>query len=180
MNKENIKEYLETARLCLRKFNELDIDAVYKYGSDQRVLKDIEWAGIATKAEAKISIDEYYLSRKGIYAIALKDSDLCIGAIDIRIDETNDKASFGYILDYDYWNHGYMSEALQCVLQHCFKDLNINRMEAIHYKTNPASGKVMKKCGMVFEGIGIQELKTKGKYRDVVHYGITKEMWLKD
>ena len=35
----------------------------------------------------------------------------------------------------------------------------------------------MAKCGMKFEGIGIQELKVKGVYQDAVHYGITKEMW---
>lgn len=177
MNKEQIKETLETRRLRLRKFNSDDKEAVYKYGSDARVLKYLEWVGVTTRAEAKISIDEYYLSRKGIYAIALKENDLCIGAIDIRLDEMNDKGSFGYLLDYDYWNQGYMSEVLFEILHHCFEDIRLNRVEAIHYRLNPASGKVMAKCGMNLEGIGIQELKIKGVYQDVIHYGITQEMW---
>ena len=70
-----------------------------------------------------------------------------------------------------------MSEVLTKILEHCFVDLKLNRVEELHYKINEASGRVMAKCGMKFEGIGIQELKVKGVYQDAVHYGITKEMW---
>ncbi len=177
MYKERVKENLETTRLRLRKFKLSDKEAVYKYGRDPRTLKYLEWIGVTTREEARISIEEYYLSRAGIYAIALKENDLCIGAIDIRLDEANDKAGFGYLLDHDYWNKGYMSEVLTKILEYCFVDLKLNRVEALHYKINEASGRVMAKCGMKFEGIGIQELKVKGVYQDAVHYGITKEMW---
>ena len=70
-----------------------------------------------------------------------------------------------------------MREVLSRILKHCFEDIRVNRVEAIHYRLNPASGKVMAKCGMKQEGIGIQELKIKGLYHDVVHYAITQEMW---
>ena len=92
MYKERVKENLETTRLRLRKFKLSDKEAVYKYGRDPRTLKYLEWIGVTTREEARISIEEYYLSRAGIYAIALKENDLCIGAIDIRLDEANDKA----------------------------------------------------------------------------------------
>ncbi|MCB5689825.1 GNAT family N-acetyltransferase, partial [Blautia wexlerae] len=69
--------------------------------------------------------------RAGIYAIALKENDVCIGANDIRLDEANDKASFGYLLDPDYWNQGYMSEVLSRIFKHCFEDIRVNRVEAI-------------------------------------------------
>ena len=42
---ERIKDSLETPRLRLRKFKRSDWEAVYKYGSDPRVLKYLEWAG---------------------------------------------------------------------------------------------------------------------------------------
>ena len=180
MYAERIKEQLMTLRLNLRRFRVTDVDAVYKYGSDIRVLKYLDWQGVTSKEEALNSIHDYYLKNPGVYAIALKDNDRCIGAIDLRIDENNDKASFGYLLDYDYWNQGYMSEVLLRVLQHCFEDIKLNRVEALHYKLNPASGQVMAKCGMRLEGMGIQELKIKGVYQDAVHYGITRDMWQND
>ena len=179
MDENQVKNILETSRLRLRRFKYSDIDSVYKYGSDRRVLKYLDWVGVKTKQQALDSIENYYLNSLGAYAITLKDSDLCIGAIDIRIDQVNDKASFGYLLDYDYWNLGYMQEVLMRILEYCFEDLNVNRVEAIHYKSNPASGRVMAKCGMQLEGIGIQELKIKGIYQDVIYYGITQKMWRK-
>lgn len=177
MYQERIKENLETPRLRLRRFKHSDSNAIYKYGSDLRVLKYLDWIGVVTREEALLNIDGYYLSRPGIYAISLKENDLCIGSIDIRIDEANDKASFGYLLDYDYWNLGYMSEVLLKILEHCFEDLELNRVESMHYRLNPASGRVMTKCGMKFEGMGIQEYKIKGIYQDALHYGITRSMW---
>lgn len=180
MYQERIKESLQTPRLYLRRFKISDVDAVYKYGRQMQTLKYLVWPGIATKEEALKSITDFYLSRPGIYAIALKEGDLCIGAIDIRLDEVNDKASFGYLLDQDYWNQGYMSEVLSRILEHCFVDLKLHRVESTHYKDNPASGKVMAKCKMKLEGIGIDEVKVKGIYHDTVHYGITREMWQKN
>jgi len=37
----------------------------------------------------------------------------------------------------------------------------------------------MCKCGMKFEGLGKSEVKIKGKYMDVIHYGLIKEDWIK-
>ena len=60
---ERIKDSLETPRLRLRKFKRSDWEAVYKYGSDPRVLKYLEWAGVTTKQEAMSSIYDYYFSK---------------------------------------------------------------------------------------------------------------------
>ena len=66
-----------------------------------------------------------------------------------------------------------MTEALSAVLKLCFEKLKLNRVESTHYVGNEGSGKVMAKCGMKLEGVGKQEEKIKGVFRDVVHYGIT-------
>ena len=50
-------------------------------------------------------------------------------------------------------------------------------METFHYVGNEGSGKVMEKCGLRKEGYAVQEVKIKGVFRDVVHYGITKDEW---
>ena len=43
---------------------------------------------------------------------------------------------------------------------------------------NEGSGRVMQKCGMHYEGTGLQEVKIKGSYFDVVHYAILKDQWM--
>jgi len=71
-----------------------------------------------------------------------------------------------------------MSEALNLILDFSFSKLELNRVEATHYIGNEGSGRVMQKCGMRYEGTGIQEVKVKGIFYDVVHYAILREEWL--
>ena len=43
-------------------------------------------------------------------------------------------------------------EALRAVLAHGFDVVGLHRIEAQHFKENPASGAVMRKAGMTHEG----------------------------
>jgi len=171
-------ETLLTDRLILRKFTKEDVPDVLEYGGDEEALRYLIWEGVRTVDEAQANIFDYYLSKPGIFAIELKNTGKCIGAIDLRIEPEHDKLSFGYVLNPKYWGMGYMTEVLAAVLELCFEKLDANRVEAQHYVGNEASGKVMAKCGMKLEGVAKQELKIKGILRDVCHYGITKEDWL--
>src|SRR5690606_3577171 len=101
----------------------------------------------------------------------------CIGCIDLNIDIENDKSIFGYVLNRKFWNKGIMTEALEEIIRINFEELCLNRIEAMHFVGNEASGKVMSKCGMKYEGMRKKELFIKGKYWDIVHYGLIKEEW---
>lgn len=167
---------IQTSRLILRKFTIRDKEAVLAYGSDKQTLKYLVWPGINDLEAAERTILAYY-SRPGVYALELKESRQCIGCIDIRIEPQHEKASFGYVMNRNFWNHGYMSEALAAILDFCFTKLDLNRVEATHYVGNEGSGRVMEKNGMRFEGIALQEAKIKGLFHDVVHYGILRSQW---
>jgi ribosomal-protein-alanine N-acetyltransferase len=170
-------ETLTTERLLLRKFRKADAADVLAYGSDPQTLQYLVWNGAHTLEEAANAIVSYYWSKPGIYAIALKESRQCIGCLDLRLEAEHEKASFGYVLARPHWGKGYMTEALSAVLGLCFDALGLNRVESTHYLGNGASGRVMQKCGMLLEGVGRQEVKIKGVFHDVAHYGITKEQW---
>jgi ribosomal-protein-alanine N-acetyltransferase len=171
-----INSVIPTTRMVLRKFTSADVEDVYEYASDQQTVRYLTWAGISDLEAARKVITDFYCS-DGIYAIEIKENKKCIGCIDVRIHPEHEKASFGYVLNRNYWNHGYMSEALEAILRLCFEELELNRVEATHYVGNEGSGKVMEKCGMRQEGIALQEVKIKGVFQDVVHYGITKEQY---
>lgn len=93
----------------------------------------------------------------------------------MRLDETLNSCSIGYVLSKKYWNLGYVSEALKSVIEYLIKEANFNRIEAIHAIDNIASGKVMKKEGMKFEGILRQSAKSNNGISDVAVYSILKE-----
>jgi ribosomal-protein-alanine N-acetyltransferase len=135
------------------------------------------WEGAYSLEEARAAIFNYNLSRPGIWAIELTEARKVIGCIDLRLAPEHEKASFGYVLNRDYWGAGYMTEALVSVLEFCFGKLRVNRVESTHYVGNEGSGRVTEKSGMKFVGVMKQSEKIKGVFRDVVHYGITREEW---
>lgn len=165
-------------RLIIRKFKNADYLDVFEYGSDEQTVKYLVWEQLKTHDQAKNTISNYYLSRPGLFAIALKDPQKCIGCISILLDVANEKASIGYVLNRACWNRGYMTEALSAILSYCFERLELNRAESTYYVGNEASGRVMEKCGMIREGMGITEVKIKGIFHDVVHYAVTKNQWI--
>ena len=174
--KEN--KILESNRLILRPFSIADVEDVFSYASDDKVTKYLTWETHTDLLQAEKVVRGFYMNNDGIYAIELKSEHRCIGCIDLRIDTKNDKGSFGYVMNRSYWNNGYISEALYLILNLAFEKLELNRIESTYYAGNEASGSVMKKCGMEYEGTGLQELKIKGVYHDVIHYAMLKEKWI--
>jgi ribosomal-protein-alanine N-acetyltransferase len=170
-------ERLETERLTLRKAAKSDAPDMLEYASDEDTVKYLNWAGAKTIDEVMAGIIGFHWSRPGVWVIELKENKKCIGAIDIRLEPGHEKSEAGYVLNRDYWNKGYMTEALTAVIDFCFGVLELNRVETYHYVGNEASGRVMQKCGMRFEGISVQSAKIKGVFRDVARYGLTKEQW---
>lgn len=68
-----------------------------------------------------------------------------------------------------------MTEALSAVIKYLFIKVNFNRIQLRHLTENPASGKVMLKCGLKFEGILRQYgLKNNGEHCDSAIYSILR------
>ena len=174
----NDNRTLDAKRILLRKFREDDAQDVFEYASDAETLKYLFWGGVKTVDDARAAIAGVYGTKPEFFAIELKENKKCIGAIDIRLEPEHEKSGFGYVLNRQYWGKGNMTEALSAILRLCFEKLDLNRVESNHFVGNEGSGKVMAKCGMEMEGVGRQEVKAKGIFHDVVHYGITKERWL--
>jgi len=170
---------MESSRLILRPFSMEDVQDVFLYASDDIVTKYLTWSPHEDISQTEKVVKEFYMNKPGIFAIELKSVHKCIGCIELRICPEHDKASFGYVLNRNYWNKGYMTEALKLIIDFAFSKLGLNRIESTHYVGNEGSGRVMQKCGMIYEGKGLQEVKIKGTYYDVVHYGILREDWIK-
>ena len=94
------------------------------------------------------------------------------------MDFANRKAEIGYWLGKSFWNKGYVSEALQRILQFGFEELHLNKIYASHFPHNPASGKVLQKNGFEFEGILKQEVLKNGQFLDLHRYAIFQEKYL--
>jgi ribosomal-protein-alanine N-acetyltransferase len=94
------------------------------------------------------------------FVIQLKDERKVIGNITLEVREL--VAEIGWISNKEYWNNGYMSEAVNAIIEHAFSNLGIERIFATCNEKNVASYKVMEKCNMV-------KIKTENDHKSYRH-----------
>jgi [ribosomal protein S5]-alanine N-acetyltransferase len=104
------------------------------------------------------------------FAICARDSGKLIGGIGLGITTRHKRGGLGYWLGADYWRQGYATEAARAVLDYGFQTLELHRIEAGHYPRNPASGRVLEKIGMQFEGVMRGDLLKGDQFEDTVLY----------
>lgn len=174
---------IETERLTLRPFRPGDAQSVQRLAGERDIAdttlniphpyKD----GMAE--EWIVGQESAYEEGKAVtFAVVLREKDLLVGAIGLRIDRRHDKAELGYWVGKPFWNHGYATEAAIALLAFGFDELQLNRIHAAHMGRNPSSGRVMEKAGMLLEGTARQDIMKWGKYEDLVSYGLLREDWL--
>ena len=108
------------------------------------------------------------------FAITRKADKNLIGGIALRLDQEHERAELGYWIGKPYWNCGYATEAAKAVVAYSFEVLKLNRIYAYHFTRNPASGRVLKKVGMRYEGYRRQHTKRWEKFEDSMGYGMLK------
>jgi len=108
------------------------------------------------------------------YAITEKDDGILVGAISLILNLKHENAEAGYWVGKPFWNKGYCTEALRALIEYGFKTIKLNRIHAHYYARNEASGRVMKKAGMQFEGYHRQYVKNNGVFEDLKSYAVIK------
>lgn len=176
---------METDRLILRRFTIDDAQDFFDHwANDPEVTKYMTWKPHKnieiTQAVLALWLNAYEHADNYHWAIVLKEGAKLIGSISImNIEDTYERSEVGYCLAKDYWNQGIMTEALKAVIDFGFARVGFNRIQACHYAENPASGRVMVKAGMKYEGRFKQYLKdNQGRFVDCDIYAIVKDDFL--
>ncbi len=167
---------IETERLTLRRFRMTDARPMYEtWTSDPVVARYMRWRTHTSVMETRLTVSHWVQNyRRGGYewAVCLKDGTL-IGSIGIMdVSKADRSAEVGYCIARPYWNQGYCTEALTAVIDYLFHRVGLNRIEGFHAVENPASGRVMEKCGMRPEGVCRQKYMTGAGMTDCAHYAI--------
>jgi RimJ/RimL family protein N-acetyltransferase len=170
---------LETERLILRPFTLADAPEVQRLAGDRDIASttmNIPYPYEDGMAEQWIAAYQERFDRdeQVRFAITHRKHGYLIGAIDLMINRGFDRAEIGYWIGKPYWNQGYCTEAARAVLKYGFEVSGLNRIYATHFIRNPASGQVMQKTGMKYEGTMKEAIKKWGGFEDVVCYAILK------
>jgi [ribosomal protein S5]-alanine N-acetyltransferase len=172
---------LETERLVLRPLAPEDATAVRALGGDRRVAEMTllphpfgeeevhRWVEgrLAWAAQGKIRP----------FSVMLKEDGALVGHAGLLLDWENEKAGLHYWMGVPYWGRGYATEAAQELVRHAFEDLGLGRVYADHVARNPASGRVLQKVGMSYEGCRRRDFKRWDHFEDMALYGVLAEEW---
>jgi [ribosomal protein S5]-alanine N-acetyltransferase len=167
----------EASRLRLRAFRLEDAADVQRYVGDYDVARMTssipypyedglaeEWIGTHAKERAE--------QNTLTWAVDLREGEKFVGAASLSVDADTESAELGYWIAKPYWNCGYATEVARTLISYGFDGLGLHRVMARHFTDNPASGRVMQKAGMQYEGTLRHAFRRFGEWRDFAHYSI--------
>ena len=144
-------------RLLLRPWHETDAEILYYYAKDEEVGPRAGWAPHQSVDESRDVINNVFHNAT-TWAIVFRETGKVVGAIgygpscDCDLPARPDEPTVGYWVGKEYWNQGICTEALALLIDRIVNHTGIKSLVSGHYVDNPASGRVMEKCGFVATG----------------------------
>ena len=148
---------METDRILLRRWQESDAPALFKYASDPEVGPRAGWPPHKSLEES-LEVIKNIFTNDTTWAIVLKETGEAIGAMGYFTHDTSNipigtnDCEIGYWVARPYWNQGICTEALRLMLEYCTNVKKFDNIWSDHFTGNPASGRVMQKCGFIDTG----------------------------
>lgn len=142
----------ETKRLILRSIKHEDIKYLYEiwktdYVQKYNVMKVVPFSEYQESMEKELSLDNL--------CIVLKESDTVIGHIALSEDSIRYRVNsimISYWLKQEFSNKGYMSEALETLVEYLLHTRNYDLVTARVFSDNKASLSLLLKLGFKQEG----------------------------
>ncbi len=174
-----------TQRLLLRAFQPSDAPVFAEYRSDPEVAKYQGWSAPypLEKAEEFIaSLQDANPGDAGEWyqiAITTQPNGKMIGDCAFKITAGDHRqAEIGITLARQHHGRGYATEAVDCLVDHLFIDMNLHRVFANIDPDNITSAAVLKRLGFRHEGSMVESLWIKDEYRGEDWYAVLRREWL--
>lgn len=167
---------LETKRLALRAPQLEDAKTVAMLANDRRIAENtarIPHPYREADAETFIA-GANKASGDALFLITLRDGTV-IGACGLTLqDETPE---LGYWLGVPYWGKGYATEAVHALIDYAFADLGHTALQAGARVTNPASRRVLEKCGFQWTGVGLYRIRAINSSAPIDRFRLERRVW---
>lgn len=168
---------LETPRLILRSIGLADAESIFAYAKNPNVCKYTLWETHQSVQDSLSYIKDYIFDyySKGVpepFGITLKENpQTVIGTVGCFWTSKQAKAmELAYAISEEHWGKGLVAEASQAVMDYCFKEFSLKRIQARCKVENKASSRVMEKIGMTHEGTLKSAIFHRNKFWDMAYY----------
>ncbi len=166
---------IETERLVLRKFEYADTTSMIKNWVADEVVQTYYCEPVyKTESEVKELLERYIGAYENTntyrWTITLKETGESIGQIAyFLVDEKNHFAEMEYCVGAAFQGTGLATEAARAVVAFGFTEMNLHKVQICHMPHNPASRRVIEKCGLKFEGTSRDHFYSNGLYTDAMY-----------
>jgi len=175
---------LESKRLRFRKLTNADAPEILVLRGNPEtmqfiprpLIKDIEGA----LAHIKMINDKIDENIDINWAVTEKGSDTCIGIMGFyRTQPEHYRTELGYMITPEHWGKGYVTEAVNVLLDFAFNSLQFHSIEAVIDSRHIASERVLQKVGFVKEAHFKENFYYNNEFTDTVIYGLLKRNFIK-
>ena len=179
---ENAPVLLSTARLTIRRMTLADVPAYFGIFSNADVTR--YWSAPPMSklelAEKKVADVIAHYEQGDLFQLAIerKSDQQMIGTCTLwNIHLQNRRAEVGFALGRPFWGNGYMFEAMQELVDHAFRVMQLHRLEADIDPRNEASAKSLARLGFKYEGLLRERWIVGEVVSDSALYGLLASQW---
>ena len=167
---------LETERLVLRAPRLGDVKAVAVLANDRRIAENtarIPHPYRVSDAEDFISTANF--GNEIVFLIAKRNGPVMGACGFTQVDRH--PPEIGYWLGVKYWSKGYATEAVRAMIDHVFTDLDHEALQSSARVTNPASRRVLEKCGFQWTGVGLGRVRALNSSAPIDKFRLDRGLW---
>ena len=167
---------LETERLVLRAPRLEDAKTVAALANDRRIAENTARIPHPYKlADAKDWIASAGMRAEEPAFLITLASGAIVGAC--GLDLRDDAPEIGYWLGVPHWGKGYATEAVRALIDHAFTDLDHEALNAGARVTNPASRRLLEKCGFQWTGVGLCRIRALNSSAPIDRFRLERGIW---
>jgi RimJ/RimL family protein N-acetyltransferase len=175
--RERCLPVLETERLTLRPPRLEDAKAVASLANDRRIAENtlrIPHPYALADAQAFITTANG-TDDETVFLITARAGGV-VGACGIATLD-GETPEIGYWLGVPFWGNGYATEAARALIDHAFGDLGYDVLHGGARVSNPASRRVLEKCGFQWTGVGLYRIRALKSSAPVDRFRLDRGLW---
>ena len=175
--REESTPVLATARLVLRAPCRADAKAIAGLINDRRIAENtsrIPHPYSVADAHAFLA-QANRTPAEPTFLIALADGTVIGGCGIGTLRGPNPE--LGYWIGVSYWGHGYGTEAARAVIDHAFAELRCEWLAGGARVSNPASRRVLEKCGFQWTGVSLIRIRALKSSAPVDRFRLDRGLW---
>jgi RimJ/RimL family protein N-acetyltransferase len=173
--RDDVVPVLATARLVLRAPRRSDGKAIAALANDRRIAANTARIPHPYAIEDAEQFIASVNKREGeaCFAVTLDGAPIGVCSVDLR----EDGPELGYWLGVPFWGRGFATEAARALIDHAFGDLEHETLISGARVNNPASRRVLEKCGFQWTGVRLSRIRAINSAAPIDRFRLDRGLW---